>query len=84
MVTVCPPMVNVAIRERFRLLRPARNVTVAGPVPDAAEVIVSQPALLAAAHVQPAPVDSVIVPVLIVSATLSVVGDTVNEHVAPL
>jgi hypothetical protein len=53
-VTVCPPTDTVATRALVAALTPALYATVPFPLPLAPEVMVSQPALLVAAHGQPA------------------------------
>lgn len=77
-VTLLPAIVSVA--ERVEDDAADENATLPGPVPAEPLVIVSQVALLAAVHGQPAVAVTVIEPVPPPLERLTLVGETANEH----
>ena len=79
-VTVCPATVSVPMRDVVAGLAAIEKATVPVPVALGPEVIVSHAELLAANHVQPAVVVTVVLLELAPDAGLKVVGDTLKEH----
>jgi len=78
-VTVCPAIVTAAERAEPALASMAR-ATGPLPVPAAPEVTWIHDAVVAAVHVQPASVVTVMVPVVAAAAAAIVVADSWNEH----
>jgi hypothetical protein len=82
-LNVCPATVSVAERAEVVVFAAAANVTVPLPLPVAPAEIVTQPALLAAVHAQPAVVVTSTVPDPPAAANDWLAGDRLNEQAAP-
>jgi hypothetical protein len=78
---VCPAIVAVPARVLPVLFAVALRITLPPPVPDCPDVTVSQAALLAAVHGQPAAVKTNTVEAVVPAPAVTLRGDMVYEHV---
>ncbi len=82
-VKLLPAIVSVPERVEIPVFAAALNETEPFPDPDAPDVTVSQPSLLAAVHAHPAGAVTATLPLPPVEATLCAAGAIVSVHVMP-